>query len=79
MLFMKPFMYCPISIGCFERITTNQKDLGLSTALLKIIRSDQLLKRLKRIEKPTRDAPIILIDQEITENFRKMIDQKSSF
>ena len=76
---MKPFIYCRILIGYFERVTTNRKDLALSTAILKIIRSDQLLKRLKRIEKPTRDAPIILIDQEITENFRKMIDQKSSF
>ena len=76
---MKPFIYCRILIGCFERVTTNRKDLALSTAILKIIRSDQLLKLLKRIEKPTRDAPIILIDQEITENFRKMIDQKSSF
>ena len=67
---MKPFMYCQISIGCFERVTTNRKDLGLSTAILKIIRSDKLLKLLKRIENPTRDAPLILIDQEITQNLK---------
>ena len=47
---MKPFMYCQISIGSFERVTTNQKDLGLSTAILKIIRSDQLLKLLKELK-----------------------------
>ena len=67
---MKPFMYCQILIGSFERVTTNQKNLGLSTAILKIIRSDKLLKLLKRIENPTRDAPIILIDQEMTKNLK---------